>query len=117
MSSYKVHESPAMATLLTDRLHRVLRAIAAWASTCADYHRAAKHYESLSKVAGADLARLGISRRTLAQTLCETHDRAWEAPAEQKPEPIRSEHPSAELTPDDSLGGVRPKDRSGTGTL
>jgi hypothetical protein len=106
-----------MATLLTDGLRRMLRAAAAWASTCADYHRAAKHYESLSKVAGAELAHLGISRRTLAQTLCETHDRAWRAQTEQKPEPNRSEHASAELAADDSPVRVRAEEQTGPRAL
>jgi hypothetical protein len=117
MSLCSTDENPTRATLLTVRARLVLRAIGAWASTCTDYHRAANHYESLWKTVGAELARLGISRRTLAQTLCEMHDRAWQPPAEQTPQPSLSEHPSADLTPGDSPAGMRPEDRTGPGTL
>jgi acetyl-CoA acetyltransferase len=117
MSNHEAHKCPAIASPPTEALRRVLRAMAAWASACTDYYRAARHYESIWKTASAELARLGISRRTLAQTLCETHDRAWRAQAEQKPEPNRSEHASAELAADDSPVRVRAEEQTGPRAL
>jgi hypothetical protein len=95
----------------------LLQVTGSWLSTCADYHRAARHYEVLWRVVDAELARLGISRRTLAQNLCEIHDRMWGSRAEQKPESRRFACPSASSARDDAFAHGQPKVPSDTGPL
>jgi hypothetical protein len=52
--------------------------IAAWMTTCADYHAAAARYEELSRLSDAELERRGLSRDRLARDLCEAAGRHTE---------------------------------------
>ncbi len=46
-----------------------------WATTCADYYRAAALYEQLSALSDAELARHGLCRENLARDICAGCDR------------------------------------------
>jgi hypothetical protein len=45
-----------------------------WCETCADYYEAAALYEELSALCDAELQRRGLSRATLARSVCTACD-------------------------------------------
>jgi hypothetical protein len=56
-------------------LRKLGRRVVAWASACADYRTAAAMYEQLNRLSDAELARRGLSRKTLAHHVLTALDR------------------------------------------
>lgn len=63
---------------LANRIRSIVRRIATWADTCADYYAAAAMYEQLSALSDAELTRRGLSRATLAHDVRATCDRNFD---------------------------------------
>jgi len=60
------------------RLASLAAYLAACGAACADYYAAAAFYEELAALSDAELRRRGLSRATLALTVCAASDRSSE---------------------------------------
>ena len=59
----------------TGRRRGLLGWLSAWVESCADYYAASAMYEDLSRLSDAELQRRGLTRESLARSICAAVDR------------------------------------------